>query len=66
MGLGAALCVPVLALFLGWNRYVLTAAGIDKSAGVGAAGSQVSYFGMLTDGALQFVGRGDPARARCV
>ena len=63
VGLGAALCVPVLALFLGWNRYVLTAAGIDKSAGVGAAGSQVSYFGMLTDGALQFVGRGDPARA---
>ena len=42
---------------------MLTAAGIDKSAGVGAAGSQVSYFGMLTDGALQFFGRGDPARA---
>ena len=60
---GLGLAVPVLAGFVAWSRYVLAASGIDKGAGVGAQGSQVGYGYMLTDGVLQFLGRGGETHA---
>ena len=60
---GIGLAVPVLAGFVAWSRYVLAASGIDKGAGVGAEGSQVGYGYMLTDGVLQFLGRGGETHA---
>lgn len=58
-GVGAALAVPVAALFAGWSGYVAWAAGINKnSVGSTATGNNVSYTQMLTDGVLQLLGRG--------
>ena len=59
VGSAVLLALVPAGLFVGWSRYVLASAGIDKNAvGSAVTGDQVSYGMMFTDGIMQLLGRG--------
>lgn len=59
---GIGLGVPVAAAYLGWSRYVLAAADIEKNV-VGNSEKSYGYGYMFTDGLKQFLGRGSEENA---
>ncbi|MBQ5754254.1 MAG: hypothetical protein IIV90_01155 [Oscillospiraceae bacterium] len=62
VGSGLCMAVPVAGLYLGWSRYVLAAAGIDKNV-VGSSEKSYGYLEMFLDGFRQLLGSGDPEMA---